>query len=64
MELLLEAPTYRRGSRLILFFVKHISKPIAFLLDELAGSVNSHFVERVLLHLFFIETNVQPLVSL
>ena len=40
--------------------MKHISKPITFLLDELARSTNSHFVERLLLHLFFIETNFQP----
>jgi hypothetical protein len=44
--------------------VKHISKPITFLLHELAGSIKSHFVARVLLHLSFIETDFQPCVLL
>jgi hypothetical protein len=37
----------------------HISKLITFLLNEVAGSVNSYFVEHVLLHLFIIEANSQ-----
>lgn len=64
MGLLLKAPRYRSGSRLIFIFVKHISKPITFLLNELAGSIQSHFVACVLLHLSFIETNFQPCVLL
>ena len=44
--------------------MKHISKPITFLLHELAGSIKSHFVARVLLHLSFIETDFQPCVLL
>jgi hypothetical protein len=40
--------------------VKHISKSITFLVDELVGSINSHFVE----HLFFIETNFQSRILL
>ncbi len=39
--------------------MKHISKPITFLLYELAGSIKSHFVEHLLLCCFFIETNFQ-----
>ena len=37
----------------VLFFVKQISTPITFLLHELAGPIKSHFVARVLLHLYF-----------
>ncbi len=44
--------------------MKHISKPITFLLYELAGSIKSHLVACVLLHIFFMETDFQPCVLL
>jgi hypothetical protein len=44
--------------------VKHISKPITFLLYELAGSIKSHFVEHLLLCFFFTETNFQSRILL